>query len=88
MSLADDLSKGIPFKDQLTAMDGEKAREVYLLDVDAVTEGKVYVSTGATAEEIAVWYAAGPEKGRNRKKGPGGRIDYQRTGFEDYNAWN
>ena len=86
VSLADDLSKGIPFKDQLTAMDGEKAREVYLLDVDAVTEGKVYVSTGATAEEIAVWYAAGPEKVEIVKKALEERIDYQRTGFEDYNA--
>lgn len=53
-------------------MDGEKAREVYLLDADAVTEGKVYVSTGATAEEIAVWYAASPEKVDIVKKSPGG----------------
>ena len=67
-------------------MDGEKAREVYLLDADAVTEGKVYVSTGATAEEIAVWYAASPEKVDIVKKALEERIDYQRTGFEDYNA--
>lgn len=85
-ALADSLSKGIPFQDQLTAMDGEKAREVYLLDADAVTEGKVYVSIGATAEEIAVWYAASPEKVDIVKKALEERIDYQRTGFEDYNA--
>lgn len=85
-AVADNLSKNIEFKDQMTEMTGENARDVYLLNENDVSEGKVYVSTGATAEEIAVWYAASPEKVEIVKKALEERVEFQRTSFEDYNA--
>jgi PBP1b-binding outer membrane lipoprotein LpoB len=54
---ADRLAASVPFKDQMSPVDTAMALQLYGLDENTVSGSKVYESTGATAEEIAVFEA-------------------------------
>lgn len=54
----DALNSEVAFVDTLTQIPAESAVSLYGLEADAVADAVVYVSSGATAEEISVWEAA------------------------------
>ncbi len=81
---ADRLLSSVQFKDQMSPADSAMALQLYGLDQSAVSRAKVYESTGATAEEIAV-FEAKDETFLNRvKEGAQKRIEDQKAGFKDY----
>lgn len=52
---ADKLASEVTFKDQLSPLKDKAAFKLFGLDDSTVVSQKVYVGTGATAEEIGVW---------------------------------
>ncbi|MCM1495210.1 MAG: DUF4358 domain-containing protein [Bacteroides sp.] len=84
--LADDLYSGVTWKDQLGEVDLSKALTVYGISTEAVSTGKVYMGTNATAEEIAVLEAASPEQVAAVEAGIKARVEAQLASFQSYNA--
>lgn len=56
-ALADDLKNTVPFSDSLWEMNDAAFGNRYSIDESDLTAKKVYVGSGATAEEIAVFEA-------------------------------
>ena len=83
-ALADSLASGLTFQDQLTPLDGDAAMNIYGLDNTSVVQLKVYVSTGATAEEIAVIETAGGDAAETVKAALEKRVEDQKLAFESY----
>lgn len=84
--LADDIYAGVTWQDQIGEVDLSKALSLYGISSDAVASGKVYISTNATAEEIAVLEAASSDNVAELKSGLESRVEAQKTSFESYNA--
>lgn len=84
--LADDLYSGVTWKDQLGEVDLNKALTVYGISTEAVSTGKVYMGTNATAEEIAILEAASPEQTSVIEEGIKSRVEAQLASFQSYNA--
>lgn len=82
--LAKDLSQQITFEDKMSVIDQDAVSYIYQFEEGAVAEQAVYESTGATAEEIAVFKAASSDKTDVIKKAVDARIASQKTGFENY----
>lgn len=83
-ALADSLHDGLTFQDQLTALEGDAAMGIYSLDNTTVTQLKVYVSTGATAEEIAVIETVGGDAVQTVQDAMEKRIEDQKAAFQNY----
>ena len=81
---ADELIAGIKFSDQMSAVDEKTAQRLFALgDGDAV-KMKVYESTGATAEEVAVFEAKDADAAGRIRDAAETRIGDQRDAFQDY----
>lgn len=85
-ALADDLYSGVTWKDQLGEIELNKALTLYGISADTVVNGKVYMGTNATAEEIAVLEAASAEQVSELEAGVEARVAAQLTSFQSYNA--
>lgn len=83
-ALADDLQNGVPFQDQMTAVESDVFYLLYDLTSEDADEAVLITSTGATAEEIAVIHAAAEDKVETVKEAVKARVQAQREGFEDY----
>ena len=83
-ALADSLHDGLTFQDQLTGLDGDAAMNIYGLDSSSVVQLKVYVSTGATAEEIAVIETTGGDAVETVQAAMEKRVEDQKAAFENY----
>ena len=81
---ADRLMSAIHFTDQMSAIEEKTALKLYGLDQNSVSKLKVYESTGATAEEIAVFEAKDVEAAAKIGEAAQKRIENQREGFQDY----
>ena len=81
---ADKLIAGIKFSDQMSAVDGKTAQRLFSLEDGDTAELKVYESTGATAEEVAVFQAKDSAAVGRIKDAAQTRIEDQRSAFEDY----
>ena len=57
-AVGDALNAEVAFTDTLTQIPSESAVALYGLDAEAVVNAVVFVSSGATAEEFALWEAA------------------------------
>lgn len=84
VAVANQLAKDVPFKDQMTAVDTDTAYSLYGLDTETAAAQQVYVSTGATAEEIAVWQAKDSGAVSKIQEAVKNRIADQKAGFESY----
>lgn len=82
--LAQELLKQIKFKDSMSKIDNEMALLLYNIDKNIVLDCAVYVSTGATAEEIAV-FRVKEDTGRGVLNQFDKKIAEKRTSFKDYN---
>lgn len=81
-ALAKQLHQEVTFSDELSAIDGEMAQLLYNID-DAVKQS-VYLSSGATAEEIAVFELKSDEAAKNAKEKAEDRIKEQIESFRTY----
>ena len=81
---ADQVISSVKFKDQMSPVDQAMALQLYGLDCSIVTAGKVYESTGATAEEVAVFETKDAAAMDKVKQAVQKRIEVQREGFQDY----
>ena len=85
-ALADDIYAGVTWQDQIGEVDLSKALSLYGISSDAVSSGKVYISTNATAEEIAVLEASSSDNAGTIKSAVEARVASQKASFESYNA--
>lgn len=82
--LAEYLFNNITFADELAEVDDDIAYEIYGIDENAVKDISVYMSTGATAEEIAVFTVGDDEGALLVSAAMSARIEQQKSGFENY----
>ena len=78
------LREEVPFSDELELLSDNMVDVLYRLEEGDVVKRQVYVSSGATAEEIAVFETTGPEAAKRVKAAVEERISEQRAAFADY----
>lgn len=84
--LADDIYAGVTWKDQIGEVNLAKALNLYGISADDIASGKVYISTNATAEEIAVLEVASTDQVSAVETAVKDRVASQKSSFESYNA--
>lgn len=72
------------FSEQLEQLDGEIACAIYYMDPSTVVDSVVYCSTGATAEEVAVFVLEDEEGAAAAKSALEGRVADQKAVLESY----
>lgn len=82
--LADQIIKAVKFSDQMSVIKQKTAVTIYGLDEKDVVKSKVYESTGATAEEVAVFEGKDETAAANINKAALNRVETQRTSYKDY----
>ena len=82
--MANELKNGLTFEDSLSELDTNVALTYYGIDADKVKNSVVVVSTGATAEEIAVFEAADQSSSDAVKSACEDRKAKQTTSYADY----
>lgn len=82
--MAADLKANLEFVDELSEVDTETALALYGLTTEQVPNSSVYMSSMATAEEIAVFEAKDSETLEQVKAAVDQRIVDQRKAYEDY----
>lgn len=82
---ADSLKNSLTFQDAIAPADESRVEMLYGIDPADLTAQKVYVSTGATAEEIAVFEAKDTDAAGRVKAAAEQRIADQKESFQDYN---
>ena len=70
----------------MTAAEDTVRDALYAIDGADVAQGKLYTSSGATAEEIAVFKAGDKEAAERLYKAVQERLKNQKTAFEDYGS--
>ena len=80
---ADDLKSALTFQDELSEATQELRDRTYGISADDVS-GKLYLSSGATAEEIAVFEAKDDAAAERLLAAAKERVEAQKTAFEDY----
>jgi len=83
-AVADKLATTIKFSDQMSPVVEKTALKLFGLEKGTVTKLKVYESTGATAEEVAVFEGKDEAASAIVKTAVQQRIEDQRAGFKDY----
>lgn len=82
--LAEKLLTEVTYKDELSEIDLETAGMIYSLEAAGIEEGRVYVSSGATAEEIAVFRCKTDDDAKLVKTALEDRVTEQKESFQDY----
>ena len=83
-STAEALLASEGFSEQLEQVDAEIACAIYYIDASSVTDSVVYCSTGATAEEIAVFVLTDADATVAAKTALEGRVSDQMAVLESY----
>jgi hypothetical protein len=83
-SVADGIMKAVTFKDQMSEVKEKTALTIYGLDAASVTKAKVYESTGATAEEVAVFEGKDEKAAGTVKEAVQKRVETQKESYKDY----
>lgn len=86
VALADDMKASVTFQDQLSEVEMDKVLTLYGIDAGLVDTGKAYLSTNATAEEIAVIKAKTADDAETILTAVQNRVASQLQSFESYNA--
>lgn len=72
------------FTDLLSPITAETAAGLYGIDASKLSEAQVYCSTGATAEEIALFKAVDEAAAKEIKAACEARIESQKESYESY----
>lgn len=83
-ALADSLATQISYEDALSKLDDEMVYKLYAIQAQDVKQAAVYVGSGATAEEIAVFVCTDSEAAQRVEQAVKKRLDQQKTSFVDY----
>ena len=83
-ALAAKLVADVAFEDQLTKADDDTALMLYGLNADQVVSSVVYVGTGATAEEVAVFEGTDEDSAKAIKELADSRVKSQLEDYKDY----
>ena len=81
-ALSKALLENIEFEDELTLLDDAMVGRLY--DIEDYVSARVYIGSGATAEEIAVFEFDSREKAAAGLKVAVGRVEEQREDFAGY----
>ena len=81
-ALASDLVEKVTYTDELNEIDSEMAGELY--QIETAVNAYVYVSSGATAEEVAVFEFADAADAEEAVKAADTRIQEQKDSFATY----
>lgn len=81
-ALADDLIEKVSFADELTKVDQNTVEKIY--NINYAVAQNVYISSGATAEEIAIFEFKNEEDADKALEAANQRIDEQMQSFKDY----
>ncbi len=81
---ADKLASSVQFTDQMSAVADKTVLKLYGLEQSTVEKLKAYESTGATAEEVAVFEAKDEDAAAKVKEAAQKRIEDQKAAFQDY----
>lgn len=81
-ALAEDLFQDITYEDELTLADDATAKKLY--DIEQFVSAYVYISTGATSEEIAVFEFETEEEAKEAYAKADQRIADQKEDFTAY----
>ncbi|MCI9275463.1 MAG: DUF4358 domain-containing protein [Clostridia bacterium] len=80
--LSKDIIENIEFEDELNKTDNETASKLY--DINNFTSQSVYMSSGATSEEIAIFEFEDKEACKVALEKANKRIEEQKQNFKDY----
>ena len=81
---ADTLKSSLTFQDELSEATPEVRNRTYGVSDADIVAGKLYLSSGATAEEIAVFEAADDAAADRLLAAMQERVEAQKLAFEDY----
>ena len=81
-ALSNELLENIEFKDELTAVDDAVIQKIY--NIEDFVRAQVYISSGATAEEISLFEFDSNEKAEEGLKMAMERIEEQKADFGSY----
>lgn len=82
--LGTNLATEITYEDEVAEIDLDTAKNIYDFGEAEVTEYSIYVSSGATAEEIAVISCKDSVSAKKIEEAFETRIKNQKTSFQDY----
>lgn len=82
--LADRLAAQVGFSDQMSKVENRTFYALYHVEESMVSQAAAYMSTGATAEEIAVVKATDTKNIAAIEQAMKERVESQKTGFENY----
>lgn len=80
--MSEDIMENIEFEDELNKMDKDTVSKLY--DINNATSQLVYMSSGATAEEIAIFEFKDKEECKIALEKANKRIEEQKQNFKDY----
>ena len=83
-SIAEALYNGLTFGEDLEKSTAEAAYSIYGIDSSLCTSAAIYVGSGATADEIAVFNCTDSEAAKTVLQAVNARIDYLKEGYSDY----
>ena len=83
-TMAQSLLNDITYEDQLTKVEGNMFQMIYGISQEDIEEYEAYVSTGATAEEIAVIKAKDEATAESMEEKLTERVEAQKNSFSNY----
>ena len=83
-TMAQSLLNDITYEDQLTKVEGNMFQMIYWISQEDIEEYEAYVSTGATAEEIAVIKAKDEATAESMEEKLTDRVEAQKNSFANY----
>ncbi len=82
--LAEKLSREVGFSDQMSRAESRVFYTLYDVEEGMVSDAALYISTGATAEEIAVISVSDAANVSKAEQAVKARVESQKEGFENY----
>ncbi|BCJ95963.1 hypothetical protein acsn021_35320 [Anaerocolumna cellulosilytica] len=82
--LGTNLVTEITYEDELSEIDLDTAKNIYEVEEAEITDYSIYVSSGATAEEIAVIGCKDSNSVKIVEEAFETRVENQKTSFQDY----
>ncbi len=83
-TLADTLNSNLEFGEALEKSESEIAYSIYGIDSSLCTDAALYLGSGATADEIAVFNCIDNNSVKKVVEAANNRLDYLREGYSSY----
>ena len=80
--LSENIIKNVEFEDEMNITDAETVKKLY--NIDNTISEKVYLSSGATAEEVAIFEFESKENAKEAVEKVNERIENQKSSYSGY----